>query len=35
MDTKEILFAIQVAGLVALGLYRWFVAARREAKNKA
>lgn len=35
MDTKEILVAIQVAVLVAFGLCRWFVAARRETKNKA
>ncbi|MEA9709179.1 hypothetical protein [Xanthomonas campestris] len=35
MDTKEILVAIQVGVLFVFGLYRWFVAARREAKNKA
>lgn len=35
MDTKEILVAIQVAVLVAFGLFRWFAASRREAKNKA
>ncbi len=35
MDTKEILVTIQVAVLVVFGLFRWFVAARRDAKNKA
>ncbi len=35
MDIKEILVAIQVAVLVAFGLFRWAVAARREAKKKA
>lgn len=35
MDTKEILVAIQIALLVAFGLFRWFAASRREAKKKA
>lgn len=35
MDTKEILVAIQIAVLVAFGLFRLVVASRRDAKNKA
>lgn len=35
MDTKEILAAIQIAVLVAFGLFRWVIASRRDAKKKA
>ncbi|MBB4133162.1 hypothetical protein GGR61_003587 [Xanthomonas arboricola] len=33
MDTKDILVGIQIAVLIFFGIFRWYMAGRREGKK--